>query len=549
MKTILSIVFLSCWIGLQGQSKLVFSYEKHLEEIPMVHPSQKQTLINSKLMDLWSRGFLYSGVDSVAQDTVYLHLGNRLAGEVSSLRLFNQDEDEFENIPVGKSEELEVLLRKTLNEYSDSGHPFVQIKLREIDIDHDAFTAAVEVYPGPVVRFDSIALLGDVGIGRKFLARALEVESGKLYSEQIYRDIPYHIQRLPFLSLESPTDITFSEGKTTIYLNLKERKENSFEGVVGLLPRQSAEEKLAITGYLDLGLTNLFKSGKSLNFTWNRFADESQSVDLAYYHPYFLSTPLFVGVEFDLLKQDTSFLTQRWLLQTGAFIGKRSEITMSYESANGSLINPEELDIAKGVADYKSGLYSLGFGSSFYARPLILKNQIKYHVRTGLGEKRIVRNPSVQPESYDTLMRNSRLVKLSGGFKYLFRFTDRLALFHQMEGELFFNNQVLLNELTRVGGLRTVRGFNENFFYAQHYAFSRLEMRQYFERSSYFMAFYDQLIYRGLGSEAAPTGFGLGLTLDTSNGLFTFATAMGYSSNIPLDPNNIKIHLGYTSRF
>ena len=44
-------------------------------------------------------------------------------------------------------------------------------------------------------------------------------------------------------------------------------------------------------------------------------------------------------------------------------------------------------------------------------------------------------------------------------------------------------------------------------------------------------------------------GFGLGLNLNTSNGLFTFATAVGRADDISLDFTNIKVHIGYSSRF
>lgn len=549
MKIVLSTVFIISLFGLFGQGQLVFIHGDEYEQVPLFHPSMQQSVINNRLIDLWSQGYLYSGVDSIQADTVYMHYGKHVAGRVDTLRVYNVEEGTFSVETISRGDDFQQVVRKSLWRYANEGHPFVQVKLRGLEIRDETFSGSLDIFPGPVVRFDSISLLSKVNVGRDFLARALEVEKGKPYSERNYQNLQFYLQRLPFLRLQSPPDITFSEGKSIIYLDLAESGDNSFEGVVGLLPRQSSDEKLAITGYLNLGLVNLFKSGKSLDFTWNRFADESQAVDLSYYHPYLLSTPLFLSVQFNLLKQDSSFLTQSWQLESGTFLGKHSEVTVGYEVENGNLIDPQDLDIVSGVADFSSKVYTLGLGSSFYPRPLSLKNQIRYHLKAGLGEKKIINNPAITSDAYDTLLLTSRLIRLNGGFKYLYRLMDRLALYHLTEGQLLYNDQILTNELARLGGLKTIRGFNENFFYAQHYAYSRLEIRQYFERSSYFMAFYDQMILSRQNNYSAPTGFGLGLTLDTSNGLFTFATAMGFSSNIPLDPNNIKIHLGYTSRF
>ncbi len=114
---------------------------------------------------------------------------------------------------------------------------------------------------------------------------------------------------------------------------------------------------------------------------------------------------------------------------------------------------------------------------------------------------------------------------------------------------LYENAQILRNELYRMGGLKSLRGFNENFFFAQNYFLSRLELRQYFEQSSFLFLFYDQLIFNVFEQWNQPLGLGAGLSLNTNNGLFSFAFALGSSSDIPFDINNTKIHLGYTSRF
>lgn len=166
-----------------------------------------------------------------------------------------------------------------------------------------------------------------------------------------------------------------------------------------------------------------------------------------------------------------------------------------------------------------------------------------------IGEKRISANPAIPSESYDTLQKQTLLVSLQGGLSYQIIVNKRTALYQDISAGTYFNDEVLKNELNRLGGLRSIRGFNENFFFAQHYTLSRLELRQYFERQSYFLIFYDQLIYAQRKAWDYPRGFGTGLALQTSNGLFSFALAMGASKEVPLNIANMKIHLGYISRF
>ena len=101
----------------------------------------------------------------------------------------------------------------------------------------------------------------------------------------------------------------------------------------------------------------------------------------------------------------------------------------------------------------------------------------------------------------------------------------------------------------RIGGLKSLRGFNENFFYAQYFISNRLELRQYFESRSYFMVFYDNMFYKTNSFTDIPMGLGVGFSLATSNGLFNFAYALGSSDQQAFNFTESKVHLGFVSRF
>jgi len=110
------------------------------------------------------------------------------------------------------------------------------------------------------------------------------------------------------------------------------------------------------------------------------------------------------------------------------------------------------------------------------------------------------------------------------------------------------NRQDFSNQLYRIGGLQTLRGFNEQFFFTSSYFISQMEWRLFFEEESYLFAFYDQGF---LHTERwqLPLGLGGGFSLLTNSGLFSFALAVGRSQDIPFELANMKIHFGYLSRF
>ena len=531
-----------------AQRMTVYLDGQPTSEVPGMDSLEVSRFVNLYLLRLWNQGFVFSGLDSVFSERIYFHAGPKYRSEIDQLAVYDAERDTFELWPP-KKQSFRASIQKQLTTYADNGYPFVRITWDSVRVEEDVVKGFLRVVPGPAVVYDSLVLLGEVQKGRTFLQTALNVEVGKPFSERSFQNLPKRIARLQYLKINGSPDVAFEHGKATVFLDLDKRKSSSFEGVVGLLPGQSAANGLMVTGFLDLQLANLFQSGKRFLFTWNRFADESQSLDLGYYHPFFLSSKLFLDVDFHLLKQDTTFLTQSWNLISGANIGPKSEIFFGYEEVNGTLISPDESNIRENLADFKSRQYMIGLRDVLYGQEMGMKSPFRYHVRLVLGDKRISKNPSIDQEAYDTLHRQTSMVQVSAGTKYLLRLKKQTALYHQLEGQVLVNDQILTNELARIGGLKSLRGFNENFFYASNYGLSRLELRQYFEEYSHFMLFYDQLVMEYHGVVSYPRGFGAGLSLDTSNGLFTFALAMGMSRQIRADPSNVKIHIGYTSRF
>ncbi len=125
----------------------------------------------------------------------------------------------------------------------------------------------------------------------------------------------------------------------------------------------------------------------------------------------------------------------------------------------------------------------------------------------------------------------------------------RQAFFHHLSARLVQNSELLTNELYRSGGLSSIRGFNEKFFFADRYISSRMEFRSFFEDRSYLYVLYDQLFYGRNNFGENPFGIGIGFALATSSGQFSFVLAAGKSKSQKIDFSGIKAHFGYVSRF
>ena len=111
---------------------------------------------------------------------------------------------------------------------------------------------------------------------------------------------------------------------------------------------------------------------------------------------------------------------------------------------------------------------------------------------------------------------------------------------------------MFLNELYRIGGLNSIRGFMESSIYASTYSIASFEYRFVFERNSALFTFFDAAWYEKKFEDYYydyPMGFGFGLFFKTKAGIFTISYAMGQQKNENLNIKNAKIHFGFINKF
>ena len=118
---------------------------------------------------------------------------------------------------------------------------------------------------------------------------------------------------------------------------------------------------------------------------------------------------------------------------------------------------------------------------------------------------------------------------------------------------MIYSKQIFDNELDLIGGLHTIRGFDELSLPVSSYSLLNTEFRYVFERTSALFVFYDvayfEKRYTSLDSFNYAMGFGAGLDLKTNAGIFSIVFAVGKQNENAFAFNASKIHLGYKSSF
>ena len=437
----------------------------------------------------------------------------------------------------------------------NNGFPFASIQLDSLSFLNGGLSASLNYKKGPFFTFDSIAIIGKTKTKKRFLVRHIRIYPGQPYSQQRIEEAERLIRELPYLTQMRAPEIVFSKNKAILNLFLADKKVNQIDGIIGFLPGEGKSKKLLVTGELNIGLRNLFGTGKSLNLEWKKIKQASQLLNANYIHPKLLGSSTDVKVDFNLFKQDSTFLT---IIRNLTFIQRTG--TYSKVSFFGGLKTSRPLNgvydtSAIKFANYNHYTYGLGYERNqldniFYPRKGWLFSVLGY-----LGNKTIQPDPSFNPLYYEGTKLKSvqfnaesfieRYSKLGKGGVVL----TRLAV-----GSIFNDkSNIYFNDLYRIGGLKTLRGFNQNNFYASSYAVATLEYRFFTDETSYLMLFYDQGYLKNelslVAKDDYPKGFGAGVSFTTAAGVFNFVYSLGSSRDQKLNLNLSKIHFGIISRF
>jgi outer membrane protein assembly factor BamA len=427
--------------------------------------------------------------------------------------------------------------------------------LAGLEILDQELSAEIDFNPGPFITFDSLILINKNKVKTAFLAAFLNVKLNSPYDQRKINRIPSLIDPLPYLSINKVPELHFANEKCEILLDLTDEKASAFDGIVGFLPNQSEPGKILITGQVYLKIENLFRSGKRLELDWKKIDVQSQELGISYNHPAIFRFPLDFGISFDLYKQDTSFLTRYFNLNFLFNNYKGGQLGVNYQNISSRLLGipeiPDSVNLL--IADYNLNYYGLFYNYNSLDHPIFPSKGWKIEINGDIGYKNVIKNSAIDHEYYANILPKSLQWQSTLSTDKYFSLAPRNVLVAKLSAGYMQSDQLFLNDLFRLGGINSIRGFNEKFFYASKYIIGTLEYHYLFENESQLIAFFDG---SSLGFDVndqtyrdQPFGVGAGISLSTRAGLLNVIFAMGKSNKQPFGFKYSKIHVGYTNRF
>ncbi|NNC83245.1 MAG: BamA/TamA family outer membrane protein [Flavobacteriales bacterium] len=430
---------------------------------------------------------------------------------------------------------------KKLDRLENNGYPFARLEINN-SLDSSLLLSEAVIYPGPLVRFDSLILLQSPQLPAKVIGHHLGIRSGEIYNEELVEDADRRLRQLPFLQVVRNTSVIFSGQKARVLLGVEKRNANQVDGIVGFQP--DADGKVSFTGEVQLDLQNAFSHLDAIHLRWQRVADNTQRLEFDIRYPYLFGSRLGVKAGIEQFRQDTTFnqvilnASLFTILENSssfaAFISSRvvNDLLVS-DTVPGSSTRTQQIGV-----DYEYNALDDRFNPR---KGLFLNAGISYgdkEVQSGTG--------SSEQVSVDQYMAQADL-------GYFIPIKKRSTCLLQMTGQRMESDVIIPNELYRIGGLKSLRGFDEQSIRASSYLISTLEYRLLFDERSYLTAFvdyawYEQDVLEGYLSDT-PYGLGLGAAFGTAAGILNINYALGSQLGQAIDLQTGKIHFGYSALF
>ncbi|MFT4682680.1 MAG: outer membrane protein assembly factor BamA [Flavobacteriales bacterium] len=501
-----------------------------------------QTKTAKKLyLDLQAEGYLSCVLDSSStrkSDTVSFYFDTGVQYHLNTLQF---GEMRYEMNDLASRSAIENQARLLITPYENNGYPFATVNIRPLLSENTLINCIAELSQGPYVTIDSLVIRSEKSFNQTYMEQYLSIAEGAPYSEKRFKAISKLISELPFAKTSQPPQVLFTEKGAQIFVYLEEKQANRFDGIIGFQP-DNVTGRVVFTGDVNLSLQNALRRGEQLSLQWRRLQESTQNLSLKTSLPYLFNTKLGTWAGIELYRRDSTFTTTELELSFGFVNGANKNYRAFYQLWSSNALS----DVISSVDNVQIDRYGIAVKQFNFNQ---LQNPSKGFFITAsssIGLKR------TDPVESDQASSTSEQYAGTLYFEYWVPLAKRLTTGFKINGGFKADSSIRLNELYRIGGLGSLRGFDEESIFAQNFAIGSFEVKYLLDATSAVFLFYDQGWYERTDEvyfTDQPFGFGAGALIGTSTGSFSISYGLGKEQNNPIELRSGKIHFGYINSF
>lgn len=443
--------------------------------------------------------------------------------------------------------DVDFFLKETVKKLEQNGYALAKLKLINIKKDRNSLYADLKLESDLKRKLNSIIIRHSENTQSRKFPKGYLTQINKKYrntifnqktAEQIHQDF----KKFGFVNQVKYPEILFTKDSTKVYVYLEKKNSNTFDGFIGFANNDT--KKIILNGYLDIKLENILASGEELSLYWKSDGNDQKTFKASLELPYLLKTPIGLKAQIQVFRQDTTFQNTKTAIDLSYYINHNTRLYLGYQGTESSDI--QNLN-SNSISDFNNSFITTSFEyTKLETNNLTFPIKSKLFMSIGVGKREI--NTLSESSNNNQLLANIQTM-------HTIYLNKKNSINLKSQNYYLQSNRYITNELFRFGGFNSVRGFSENSLQAYLTTSILTEYRYTFTPNLYIHSILDYSFYKNKsGTEKADNtrnliGMGLGMGLQTKNGLLKLAVANGHTKNQQFEIYNTIIHISYTVKF
>ena len=347
------------------------------------------------------------------------------------------------------------------------GKSFSKVQLKNIFIKNKTVFADLKITPSKKRIIHKVILKGYEKFPSSYVKNYFNIRPTTVFNQQKIKEIAASAKNLQFITEIKPPEVLFTKDSTLLYLYLRKKHHNSFNGIVSFASKENGD--VFFNGNIDIRLHNILDTGEKFELFWNRIGEEKQEFKVTSEVPYIFNSKLSPNISFSIYKQDSTFLNTKF--DSKLFYHFNSKIKFAATYTSESSENLAEI-INNNIETYRNYFLGIQFQYHKPKNDFFFNDQFFLTINPTLGKRKT--NTHSLPQ-----------FKIETSASYLWDLNERSSIYVKNKTGYLNSDSFIDNELFRIGGANSIRGYNEQSIYTNSYTYFNLEYRYLTSEKSY----------------------------------------------------------------